>query len=541
MVRNIKRVYKIVAVLMVALCVLAVFMFRLDIRQMNPFPESKIVDTIAYSQWDNHKSPTGKSDVYTFQFSDIHQDYNKLYIYTVHQNVTVYIGGHEVYSVSSDGEGLYSKTTGRLWSKLVLLPEDRGELIQVECVPCFSSTEGLKPTIIFGEKYDVLNQIVLRDLLVVSLSCLIVIVGLAVVVTGALRKLQGGHSEAMLCAGIFAFLSGLWKLVQCPLVALLTTYIPPISMVSYMCLTLVGIPYLLSVKAMLEDDGKIWYVPLWINIGNIVVCLGLFVAGIMELKQSVVLTVIALICVMLTASFKIFKRYKKEGMTDTIRLAVIETGACAFWFLCDALIYYFSKGEKTSAIGIVGVGVYLAVVLKASLDHSSRAMEEGMQARQFAKLAFRDAMTGFYNRAAYADHLDTKKYVREETIALVCDLNDLKKCNDTYGHAKGDYYIKESAKIIEKCFADLGDCYRLGGDEFTVLMSKVDKDTVAERCEQMLQMVKAFNEKSEDIKMGIAHGYAWFDTTIDIHFEDMLKRADLMMYENKKIIKAQNV
>ena len=50
------------------------------------------------------------------------------------------------------------------------------------------------------------------------------------------------------------------------------------------------------------------------------------------------------------------------------------------------------------------------------------------------------------------------------------DLNDLKKCNDTYGHDYGDQYIMMASEILKKLFALDGKCYRIGGDEFCALV-----------------------------------------------------------------------
>ena len=59
-------------------------------------------------------------------------------------------------------------------------------------------------------------------------------------------------------------------------------------------------------------------------------------------------------------------------------------------------------------------------------------------------------------------------------MIIVFDLNDLKKCNDKNGHMVGDEYIVASSKIIKKTFMEYGRVYRIGGDEFCVLMPNIE-------------------------------------------------------------------
>ena len=74
----------------------------------------------------------------------------------------------------------------------------------------------------------------------------------------------------------------------------------------------------------------------------------------------------------------------------------------------------------------------------------------------------------------------------ESFSVVVCDVNGLKHVNDTLGHKAGDEYICAACDMICEIY-DHSPVYRLGGDEFTVVLSGHDYD-IREELLQMLQM-----------------------------------------------------
>ena len=121
---------------------------------------------------------------------------------------------------------------------------------------------------------------------------------------------------------------------------------------------------------------------------------------------------------------------------------------------------------------------------------------------------------------------------------VVFDLNNLKQCNDTMGHAAGDAYIQNAAGIILHVFGNCGNCYRIGGDEFCVVIYGNDPSDMEELFRQMKQEQDEFNSKNAIPQIQIAYGYAEFDPETDRDIEDTRSRADDKMYQKKREIKA---
>ena len=109
---------------------------------------------------------------------------------------------------------------------------------------------------------------------------------------------------------------------------------------------------------------------------------------------------------------------------------------------------------------------------------------QGRSCRSMKELATKDMLTKLYNRNAYDEWIKVNRRPKKAKI-VVFDLNNLKQCNDTMGHAAGDAYIQNAAGIILHVFGNCGNCYRIGGDEFCVVIYGNDPSDMEELFRQM--------------------------------------------------------
>ena len=153
-------------------------------------------------------------------------------------------------------------------------------------------------------------------------------------------------------------------------------------------------------------------------------------------------------------------------------------------------------------------------------------------------MANRDALTNVKNKRAYVQieaELDEKIQKSEQLqfAIVVCDLNGLKKINDTQGHKAGDEFIRSACCIISDVFKR-SPVFRIGGDEFVVLLKDND---YKQRHELMKQIDKELDKnRVNDIKP-LAVGSSEFDPATDIRVQDVFERADKFMYIDKVMCK----
>jgi diguanylate cyclase (GGDEF)-like protein len=158
-------------------------------------------------------------------------------------------------------------------------------------------------------------------------------------------------------------------------------------------------------------------------------------------------------------------------------------------------------------------------------------------------MAYKDALTSVKNKGAldmYLQKLQDRLSVAEpdnrpEFAICMFDCNWLKEINDTYGHDKGDIYLKKACGLICDIFRH-SPVFRLGGDEFVCVLQNDDYQNRRELCMEFDRKTVEISEKHEEPweKVNIASGIAVFDPERgDVTVNDVYKRADMRMYEDK--------
>ena len=162
-------------------------------------------------------------------------------------------------------------------------------------------------------------------------------------------------------------------------------------------------------------------------------------------------------------------------------------------------------------------------------------------------LANKDALTSVRNKNAYdayAIELESKMRGGELRFAiLMADLNDLKLINDTYGHENGDIYIQCCCRLICDIF-DHSPVFRIGGDEFVVVLHGQDYENRAELIEKARAAFRASSLDSAISpweRCSVSIGIAEYQPDTDNRVDAILARADKDMYAEKERIKADDV
>lgn len=157
------------------------------------------------------------------------------------------------------------------------------------------------------------------------------------------------------------------------------------------------------------------------------------------------------------------------------------------------------------------------------------------------KKAYVDGLTGVKNVTAYKEYVkdvDEKLKYSDERFALALfDVNGLKYVNDNFGHEKGNMLIIDSCRCICRSFKR-SPVFRIGGDEFVVIVEGDDLDNIA-GCRKMLkEQFRQVNEMyPNDYIASVAVGIAEYNKDKYSSFDEVFKRADEAMYENKQEIK----
>ncbi len=196
--------------------------------------------------------------------------------------------------------------------------------------------------------------------------------------------------------------------------------------------------------------------------------------------------------------------------------------------------------QSTNIIAILAVIVCLVVGLVIQLlfpaAHTSwtaLAVSAMLYYVYYSDITLRnDALTKLLSRRSYEEMLANPPF---PCTVVLLDIDDFKDVNDTYGHTFGDECLITISSQIKQSFSDYGQCFRTGGDEFVVIMTK--------RLNQIETLASSFDDamkkkRSADMRLpGVSIGYALADEECtDINA--VIDAADATMYGAKRLGKS---
>ena len=199
-------------------------------------------------------------------------------------------------------------------------------------------------------------------------------------------------------------------------------------------------------------------------------------------------------------------------------------------------------GDLSESFKAMEQDVYERYTELLETNHQLIASRE--ETKKMEMLANQDGLTGVHNKIAYNSEVKriNKQIEDGEKVnfaIVMVDLNYLKDTNDSFGHDTGDVALIKLASVICDIFK-LSPVYRVGGDEFVVICRGKDYQKVDQHVIELKRLIAKSikNKDAHDAEnISAAVGYSSFNLKTDKVVDDVFKRADRAMYENKHEIK----
>ncbi len=158
--------------------------------------------------------------------------------------------------------------------------------------------------------------------------------------------------------------------------------------------------------------------------------------------------------------------------------------------------------------------------------------------KELEHLAYHDQLTGLPNRRYFESYLKdsiAKSKINHQTFAvLLLDLDRFKQINDVMGHSMGDFLLIKMAERLALCINGIGKVFRLGGDEFTIILpdsGEKEAELIAKRTNNAVNRTLMLGD--EEVKISTSIGISMFPCNGD-NSDTLLKQADVAMYEAKE-------
>lgn len=207
-----------------------------------------------------------------------------------------------------------------------------------------------------------------------------------------------------------------------------------------------------------------------------------------------------------------------------------QANSCEIYVLCKNDEHLFVRNNNKN---IMNDGKQYTIFTMEDITEQKRILEH------YQYLSTHDPLTGLANRVLLYDNF---KKAKDKAIAnhqkmalLVCDINEFKQCNDSYGHDFGDTILKVVAKTLEALLRTDDTVARYGGDEFVLILEDIGH---IDQISKIVMTIKAafpiiimHDEQACQVDMSI--GCACFPDNGN-NFNEIIQIADQNMYQEKK-------
>lgn len=446
-------------------------------------------------------------------------------------NMKVFVNEKEIYTYKDEN---YEK--GPYWRWVELPKYALGKKLTLQIGSNNKKdTVGLEGNVYFGPKSEVYLTLLKENIYALFWGEIILLVALAICISSVWmsKRVAGSVLKGGLYLGLFTLMVGIWIVTDSYVTQLGTEKMAAMYFISVISLTLIPYFLLKFIRKMMFYETKGITILYHLHLLNAVVNSIFYLFNLFPIHRlfwvTQILILISVVVVLVSATIEIRKYENKEMKKISFGIVILLLAVC-----CSFGFYFFTSSSYYAIAACVGVSVFIVCLIVAAVDRLHYYLVVSASAEEYQRIAHTDIMTRMGNRLAFTEQQE--EYKGKINACVVLDINNLKKANDNYGHEVGDKLIVDAADCIKEAFGKIGNCYRIGGDEFSVILLHVmeaDVEAGFERLEKQL----ALRNKDRDIPIRIAYGYA-MKKKESTTFQELFNKADSNMYDKKQEMKA---
>ncbi|MBQ3798360.1 MAG: diguanylate cyclase [Butyrivibrio sp.] len=236
-------------------------------------------------------------------------------------------------------------------------------------------------------------------------------------------------------------------------------------------------------------------------------------------------------------AYKDFKVKRRNSSTVILMVGLLVLSLCLLSYVFVSISKSVVDYRQSPILCFLIPSGCLFFVITQLLNHfifMTRSFAQRDEYLSLTKIAYVDNLTGVPNRASCDSKLAEIDDTEDDFCILSLDLNGLKEVNDNAGHPAGDRLLKSFSAALLEVFSSKGDCFRVGGDEFIVVFSKIEASELDLLIKELEARLKKLDEEDPEINHSVSYGYCFRSETLenDTHSVQML--ADARMYEFKR-------
>ncbi len=455
-----------------------------------------------------------------------------------------------VYETNVYDSKFYNRSPGNLWNVAKFHADSSGRLVEMQIYMVYDTNAVTVDSTLWGDKTDIILTFCKEKIFGVAVSLLMMIIGLVLIAFDLMPAyIHARKRHGMVWLGLYAALIGVWSLIETNAVQFFADDMRILQLINNMIMIVGSMPLLLYLNCEYQIF-KFRFMRLfcYADAAYILVSATMQLSGGNDLHGLLPGAMLTMVVSCVTLLVWVVFRLKNmvKGHQPILNYVLQLSGLCSLWISALLEMMRYSQSDHMDRAGYLRVGMLVFIICLAvsSQLETYRLLENGLKFDIISSLAYSDGLTGLGNRTAYLEQLEA--YASGETgiskLGIVfLDVNNLKKVNDNQGHEKGDELITVAARIISDSFGKLGKSYRIGGDEFCVLMTGLGLQDMYER--GLLEFQKLVDEANKakwyTYEIQIANGFSICDMIERQKIDEAVMAADGAMYANKKMLKSR--
>lgn len=453
--------------------------------------------------------------------------------------VEVTVNGEVVYSYGQE----YAKKNKLVGSgyHYVNIPENSGGeeiVIRMEIREDKAFTNILTPTL--SEGISAYENFAKRNVVEICVGMFLTLLGIVLMVVSGVAICYNRNFNRLIYIGAFSFLMGIWSMCYMKVFQLFHVDLAANTTTEYLTLYFAPVAFGLLI-ADVRKGGTAWRRQVVLGVSLLlmlfaVVTTVLHFLNIEHFPRFLgyfhVFGAASLVIVAISA---IDKKKKLDQATWALYIGI---GALLFTVALDLVRFnlqkYVLQDNEWLTISVIPLGALLFIVclLISYIFYIYGSLVDKAEKEWLTERAYRDELCGLYNRTKCNEVFDELNRQNQDYAFINLDMNGLKGVNDSLGHMAGDQLLKEFAQILQAAFRDIGQVFRMSGDEFLVIIREEQFPQIDQCLNRMVKMEK---RRSADLPFIIdsSYGVAKHSECMDGMTERVYTLADQRMYEMK--------
>ena len=353
-----------------------------------------------------------------------------------------------------------------------------------------------------------------------------------------LKALKDGKVPILL---MFVSLTVVWAFGDSSFYTLTPLNIETAALISYAVFPFITMSMIAYTMSMCNGSYRNLRMLLLVNCGITLLRMLLAIGGVAKLNTTLWMEHLYILLSMMMCVKFAHREYKEHPNKYATSLFA---GLIIVFVMAVTVVatYKLNIGTAYRAIGLTTVSMLFAYMTIMSIYTNVTAAVDHRRDHERMNLLENevntDSLTALGNRYAFdrlLEEIERDPESFSNAVLVMLDLNGLKHANDTYGHEAGDELITYAAKCISETVGSEAECFRIGGDEFTVVL-RDNYGSIDMRLAEMYRWIEKHN-KNARCKLSMAHGesslrYPEGDFK---SVSDWKQEADINMYNNKEL------